>query len=135
MAQVMLAPNPNRLGAVDRVIVLGKTADQARLIVLNIDALAKNPQLMKRYGKSYLHAVMLWNAVSTVVLVGGIAASFIWHWWLFLVGFGIAIVIHRSNQRSAADFAQEILADNPEAYQHFVSLGLVWDAAEQSLVP
>src|SRR4029453_827499 len=99
----------HRAGAIDRVIVLGKSEDQTQLRVLNIDALAKNPQLLKRYGSSYSYATVFWNVVSAIVLVGSIIVSFMWYWWLFIVGFVVAIVIHRSNKASVADFVQEII--------------------------
>jgi hypothetical protein len=133
--KVMLAPNPNRSGLIDRVIVIGKSDDQQRLIVLNIDALNKSPQLLKRFNAGYYYATKTWGAVSVFIIIGGIVLSFLWYWWAFLVGIAVGVIVYRANRQSVADFALQSLSENPEAYQHFLSLGLVWEANTKNVVP
>ena len=133
-AKVMLVPNPNKSGAIDRVIVIGKSEDQQRLRVLNIDALSQNPKLLRPFNSGYYYATMFWNVVSSLILVGGIILSFLWQWWAFIAGFVIAFVVFRSNKTSVADFAEQSLREHAEAYEHFASLGLVWEVSPESLV-
>ncbi|MGC2416051.1 MAG: hypothetical protein WA459_25570 [Stellaceae bacterium] len=105
-AKVMLVPNPHRSGAIDRVIVIGKSDDQQRLIVLNIGALDKSPKLLKRFNAGYYYATRFWDTISSLVIIGGIVLSFIWHWWAFLAGMAVAVVVYRATRQSVADFAQ-----------------------------
>ena len=63
----MLAPNPHRTMGIDHVIVVGKSADQQRLVVLSVDALVKNPALMQTYGSEYKWATVFWNLVGAIM--------------------------------------------------------------------
>ncbi|MEJ2625956.1 MAG: hypothetical protein P8Z80_15935 [Pseudolabrys sp.] len=133
--QVMLAPNPNRAGAIDRVVVIGRSANPQRVIVLNVDGIAKKPEILKRFNPGYFWATKMWNAVSIIVALAGIALSFLWYWWAFIAGFILAFVVYRSNRTSVADFAQEAMANDPNAESYFTSLGLVWEVDANALVP
>src|SRR5262245_10359664 len=126
-SKVMLASNPNRSGGIDRVIVIGKSSDPDRVIVLSVDALSRDRNLLKRFNPSYYRATTFWDVIGTLIMIAGIPLSFVWHWWAFLVGFGVAAILHRSNQKSIADFAYEVLASNPDSVRFFASLGLVWE--------
>ena len=63
----MLAPNPHRSMGIDHVIVVGKSADQQRLVVLSVGALVKNPALTQTYGSGYKWATVFWNVVGAIM--------------------------------------------------------------------
>jgi len=63
-----------------------------------------------------------------------IACSFLWHWWAFIAGFVLAVMILKATRRSKADFVVAMLATNREARAHFVEQGLIWEAPTQSVV-
>jgi hypothetical protein len=119
---------------IDHVIVVGKSADQQRLVVLSVDALVKNPALMQTYGSGYKWATVFWNVVGAIMFLGSIACSFLWHWWAFIAGFVLAVMILKATRRSKADFVVAMLATNREARAHFVEQGLIWEAPTQSIV-
>ena len=131
----MLAPNPNRGGDVDRVVVVGRSADQNSVIVLNIDALSKNPNLLRFPSSRHISVSKFWNAVIVLVLVGFVALSFFWHWWAFIAGFIVSLGIHHATRHSVPGFDLESLAENPENFAYYASQGLVWEASPQSVVP
>ena len=131
----MLAPNPHRSMGIDHVIVVGKSADQQRLVVLSVDALVKNPALMQTYGSGYKWATVFWNLVGAIMFLGGFALSLLWHCWAFIAGFVLAVMILKATRRSKADFVVAMLATNREARAHFVEQGLIWEAPTQSVVP
>lgn len=131
----MLAPNPHRSMGIDHVIVVGKSADQQRLVVLSVGALVKNPALTQTYGSGYKWATVFWNVVGAIMFLGSIACSFLWHWWAFIAGFVLAVMILKATRRSKADFVVEILATNREARARFMEQGLIWEAPTQSVVP
>jgi hypothetical protein len=133
--KVMLAPNPNRSMAVDRVIIIGQAEEGRYVEVLNIDALGKDPKLMYPYGSGYSWATAVWNYIGVLVFLGGIALSFFWHWWAFIPGVGAAVVILKATRQGTADFAAKILAENKMARDHFTERGLIWHAPVQSVVP
>lgn len=133
-AKVRLVPNPHRQGAIDRVIVIGRSSDPQRVIVLNIDALNKSPQLLARFNPGYHYATKFWTLVSCLIFIGGIVLSFIWQSWAFLAALALSIALYRANQKSVADFAREALVSDPNAANYFATLGLVWEVNERSLV-
>jgi len=134
-SQIMLAPNPTRSGAIDRVLIIANGSSPEKAVVLNVDELSKNSKLLTQFNPGYHYATKFWDAVSALILVGGIVLSFVWHWWAWIAGFVIAFVIYRSNRKSVADFAKEILDNDPNAIVHFASLGLIWEINRAALVP
>jgi len=131
----MLAPNPYKSMGIDHVVVVGRSADQQRLVVLSVDALVMNPALLQTYGSGYKWATVFWNVVGTVMFLGSIACSFLWHWWAFTAGFVLAVMILKATRRSKADFVVEKLATSQEARARFMEQGLIWEAPTQSVVP
>lgn len=132
--KIMLCPNPYRNKAIDRVIVLGRSEDGQFARVLNIDAIHKDPTILKPFGANYSRATTLWNFVALLIFVVGVGLSFYWKWWAFIPGAIICYVFLRANRTSTGDFAVEVLANNSDAYSYFVQKGLVWEAPVQSLV-
>jgi hypothetical protein len=130
--QVMSVPNPNRSGFA-RVIVIGEDADQHRLTVLDIGALGKNPRLMNLYGHSW--ATAYGNYIALVVAMVGIALSFFWRSWAFIPTSFVAIVMMRMTDQNKAELAAKIVAENKAAYDHFVRLGLIWEAPAETVAP
>jgi hypothetical protein len=45
------------------------------------------------------------------------------------------VMVVNANRRSTADFAAQILIGNKSAIAHFAALGMIWEAAEASLMP
>lgn len=135
LAKVMLAPNPNRNDQIDRVLIIEESLDKQTVRVLNVDALNKNPALMKPYGGSYAAATNTWKAVSVILLLGGIVLAMVWHWWLFILGLILAWIIARHNKQDAAEFAQEIITKYPRAIDEFAKQGLVWELPAVKVVP
>ena len=89
---------------------------------------------MQTYGSGYKWATVFWNVVGAIMFLGGIAVSSLWHWWAFIAGFVLAVMILKATRRSKADFLIEKLATNREAMARFVEQGLIWEAPTQSIV-
>jgi hypothetical protein len=132
--KLMLCPNPNRSMAIDRVIVIGESEDKKHVRVLNVDALSRNPALLRSYGQSYMWATAFWNWIAAALMLGGVASSFFWRWWAFLPGLILGALVVQATRKSVADFAVEILRRDKRAYDDFNRRGLIWDAPAESLV-
>jgi hypothetical protein len=134
-AETMLAPHPNGSGSVCRVIVIGKSDDQQRLKVLGVDSLNDNPALLRPINKRYFYAVRVWGGIAMAIMWIGIGLAFYLNWWYFVFGFTVAYFIYNATQKSVADFAASSLADDPNAYNYFKNLGLIWEAEIESVLP
>ena len=132
-AKVMLAPNPNRSMKVDRVIIIGKSEDGARVSVLSIHELHKHEDVRKRFYK-YFTPNAHWNLLALIILLAGLAAAFFWHWWIAIIAFLVAGRAGWAGKSSAANSAERILRENEWARDHFAQLGLIWDAPVSSVV-
>lgn len=133
-AKVMLCPNPNRSMAIDRVIVIAESDDKQRVRVLNVDALSKNPKLMLPFASGYALAATFWTYTGLLIMLAGVALSFLWHWWAFIAGFLLAMMVLKATKQSTADVAQ-MLVQSESARAHFARLGLIWEASSQGVVP
>ena len=131
----MLAPNSDRSVGVEHVIVVEKSADQQRLVVLSVDELVKNPAMMETYDSGYKWMTVLWSLVGAITFLGGVALSLLWQWWAFIAGFVLAVMLLKATRRSKLDFLVEKLATNREARTRFAEQGLIWEAPSQSVVP
>lgn len=132
--EVMLCPNPNRDMAVDRVVIVGRTADKQFVRVLNVGAIEKDPTILKPLGKGHSSAATFWNFIAIVILISSIVASFMWHWWAFLIGVVATFVLIKANQTSVVGAALEIVASDPGTIDYFTQRGLVWEARAENVV-
>jgi hypothetical protein len=133
-AKVMLCPNPNRSMAIDRVIVIAESDDKQRVRVLNVDALSKNPKLMLPFASGYALAATFWTYAGLLVVVAGVALSFLWHWWAFMPGFLLAMLVLKTTKQNTAEVAQ-MLVQNDVARAHFAQLGLIWETSSKGIMP
>ena len=97
--KVMLAPNPGRSTSIERVIVLGKTSDQQRLMVLNIDALRRDPALTQAYRSEGICTAAFWSSIGAALILSSVALSFFWHWWATIAGVALAALIIKATRR------------------------------------
>lgn len=130
--KTMLTPRPGNSGSIARVIVLTDGPDG--VLVLDIDALHRDPTHLKRFNPGYSAAARFWGVISSLVALTGIGLSFFWHWWAFLAGFALSFALYRANAASTADFAIEAIQKNPDAVHYFTTRGLTWLAPRSSLV-
>jgi hypothetical protein len=131
-SKTMLTPRPGGSGAIARVLILSEGPDG--VLVLDVDALHKNPVHLKRFNPGYTAATKFWGFISSLIVLAGVVLSFVWHWWAFLPGFALGFIIYRANAASTADFAIEAIQKNPGAIAYFTSSGLTWLAPRTSLV-
>lgn len=131
--QTMLTPNPHKPGSIARVVVIN--TDLTMPLVVHIDPLYRQPSLLSSLNPGYTFAIRFWGAAAITTFLGGIALSFLWHWWAFLIGGLLAIGIQRYNRRSVADFVvQSVVQQKDVALAHFESLDLMWVQTPESLV-
>jgi hypothetical protein len=134
-AHTMLTPNPRRVGSIARVIVIGTSADKKHHTVLNVDPFRERPALLRPLNRGFYHAMIFWRFTGVAIMLLGIALAFLWHWWACILGLVIGAMVFRANSRSAVDFVIQSLRDNPNALNYFNSLGVIWDAKVENVVP
>ncbi len=131
--QTTLTPNPFITGSIARVVVIN--TDKAMPLVVHVDPLYQQPLLLKPLNPGYTFAIRFWKAIVVAVFLGGIALSFIWYWWTFMLDGLPAFGIQRHNRRSVADFVVESVIEQKElALAHFRSLNLMWVPKPANLV-
>ncbi|MBB3938098.1 hypothetical protein [Aureimonas phyllosphaerae] len=130
---VMMAPNPNRSMAIDRVLVVGRSEDGSTLRVLSIDGLQSSEWAKKEFTR-YFVGNATWNLVALVALVVGAAASFLWQWWAFVPALVVAGWAGFRGKSSGGGAATRILADHPWALERFIRDGLVWETPANKVV-
>ena len=81
--------------------------------VVDLDALYRRPAVLAPFNPSYTRAINFWKLIGLVSLVGGIAASFTWHWWVFLVGGVATFALDRANRESTGNYVRDILKLRP----------------------
>jgi hypothetical protein len=122
----MLMPRPDRSGSIARVIELAK-GDDGRSFVLEVDPLHERPALLKPLNPGFTFALRFWSWTGAAVFWGGFGLAIFWHWWAGPVALALATAIWSLNKRSAADFAKQAFAENPDrAIEHFGAHGLIW---------
>jgi hypothetical protein len=131
--KLMLAPNPRRSGGVDRVIIVGRTDDGSQVSVLSIDELQKDQWAKQQFAK-YFVGNASWNLAAIVIVLAGIAASFLLRWWAFVPALLISGWLGYQGKSSGATAAVRILHDHPWARDRFVQSGLIWDAPARDVV-
>ena len=113
-----------------RVIVL-KGNDPDNPLVVDISAIYQHPAALSKFNKSYTLSLQFWGWAGGMIVLAGIVASLVWHWWAFILGFLINFLLTKANRQSAAQFTVESLTNHPGSPAYFSSLGLIWHARSE----
>jgi hypothetical protein len=119
-----MVPNPCRNGAISRVLILSEQDGQA--LCLDPAPFDRKPELLRAYNPGYVFALKFWRWISALVVVAGIAGSFLWHWWVFIPGLLLSTFIHQMNSKSAGQFAAEAFRQHESAAREFQTFGALF---------
>jgi len=131
----MFAPNPNRDMDIDRVVVVGKSADQQRLSVLSVNEIENNRSLFRDCRLRCRRANGARCLASAIALLGGAALAVEWRWWSPIVGLGLAAALVRTMRRNPIDLAAEIVASDKATVARLRASGAIWDVPAHVVVP
>ena len=130
--QTGMVPNPKRGGVIARVIVLAERDGEA--LCLDPVPFDKAPALLRPFNPGYTFALHFWRWVSALLLLGGVVASFVWHWWAFVLGFLLSAFVHQMNTKSAGQFAVQAFKQHKDAVDAFNACGALFVAPAARVV-
>jgi hypothetical protein len=122
--QTGLVPNPNRKGAIARVLILREHGGQA--LVLDSTMFGNNPELLWPFNPGYTFAIKFWKWINAIIAVAGIIASFFWHWWAFIAGWAVSYILYLGLNKSVGQFAVRIFETSDLGAAEFKDLGALW---------
>ena len=134
-AILMFAPNPNRGMDIDRVVVVGKSAEQNRLSVLSVSAVENDFPLFRASRLRHRRDTVLPFLASAIALLGGVELAVAWHWWSLVVGLVLAVAIVKATHRRLIDAAAEFVAMDGETMMRLRASSAVWEVPAHLVVP
>ncbi len=100
-------------------------ADSQPPLVIDVDRARANLATLGKYNASYSSSTLLFEWVSIGVRVGGFVALIWWPWWVPILGLIVGRIISKSAKESCADFAKDIVRENPLGALELSRLGVV----------
>jgi hypothetical protein len=107
---------------------------RGRSLCLDPAPFDKKPDLLRPFNPGYTFALKLWRWVSALLLLGGIIASFVWHWWAFIPGFLLSFMVHQMNSKSAGQFAAQAFKQHDDAAREFEKIGALFVVPTERIV-
>jgi len=117
-------PNPHDGGRMTRVLVFEKTPGTH--FAIDAEALHKQPELLKPFGKGLDLRLRVLDATAYLLCLLGVLAAIQLGWWMAGVGVLACVLMLAANRKTAGRLARAATDRSTEYFLQLHQMGCLW---------